>query len=110
MIQGFKAIAYTDDSKIVTKTLVNLNCIRQLRKLSKTYILFLHNTMVVVLLNWQIYSCIHHVENFGEKITATTHKSMSLAEAAQLYNLTLKFEAVHYISGDNDTEENAYLN
>ena len=33
---------------------------------------------------------------------------MSLAEAAQLYNLTLKFEAVHYISGDNDTEENAY--
>lgn len=54
MIQGFKAIAYTDDSKIVTKTLVNLNCIRQLRKLSKTYILFLHNTMVV-LLNWQIY-------------------------------------------------------
>ena len=26
----------------------------------------------------------------------------------RLYNLTLKFEAVHYISGDNDTEENAY--
>lgn len=52
--------------------------------------------------------CIHHVENFEEKITATTHKSMSLAEAAQLYNLTLKFEAVHYISGNNDTEENAY--
>ena len=33
---------------------------------------------------------------------------MSLAEAAKPYNLTLKFEAVHYISGDNDTEENAY--
>lgn len=54
--------------------------------------------------------CIHHVENFREKITATIHKSMSLAEAAQLYNLTLKFEAVHYISGDNDTEEKLTLN
>ena len=54
MIQGFKAIAYTDDSKIVTKNTCKPELYKTVRKLSKTYILFLHNTMVV-LLNWQIY-------------------------------------------------------
>ena len=107
MIQGFKAIAYTDDSKIVTKN----TCKPELYKTAKEAI---ENVYTVPAqynggsIELADLLCIHHVENFGEKITATTHKSMSLAEAAQLYNLTLKFEAVHYISGDNDTEENAY--
>ena len=107
MIQGFKAIAYTDDSKIVTKN----TCKPELYKTAKEAI---ENVYTVPAqynggsIELADLLCIHHVENFGEKITATTHKSMSLAEAAQLYNLTLKFEAVHYISGNNDTEENAY--
>ena len=107
MIQGFKAIAYTDESKIVTEN----TCKPELYKTAKEAI---ENVYTVPAqynggsIELADLLCIHHVENFGEEITATDHGRMTLAEAAQLYNLTLKFEPVHYISGDNDTEENAY--
>ena len=67
MIQGFKAIAYTDDSKIVTKTLVNL-------KLYKTAKEAIENVYTVPAqynggsIELADLLCIHHVENFGEKI------------------------------------------
>lgn len=108
MIQGFKAIAYTDDSKIVTTN----TCKPELYKTAKEAI---ENVYTVPAqynggsIELADLLCIHHIENFGEEITETDdHGRMTLAEAAQLYNLTLKFEPVHYISGDNNTEENAY--
>ena len=68
MIQGFKAIAYTDDSKIVTKS----TCKPELYKTAKEAI---ENVYTVPAqynggsIELADLLCIHHVENFGEKNT-----------------------------------------
>ena len=68
MIQGFKAIAYTDDSKIVTKN----TCKPELYKTAKEAI---ENVYTVPAqynggsIELADLLCIHHVENFGEKNT-----------------------------------------
>ena len=54
--------------------------------------------------------CTHPATVSAGALRLITHNLYSKSKMCirDRYNLTLKFEAVHYISGDNDTEENAY--
>lgn len=104
VVQNLKAIAYN--------TLTTNEADNELYKTAKDAIEnmatvpVLYNGGAIELNN---YLNIHYIEKYLENpVGDEAHKVLKYADAVSKYGLKFQYEPVHYTSGDNKTEENAY--
>lgn len=106
VVQNLKAIAYND------YTTKEESCKEELYKTAEDAIKNLATIPVLYnggAIELNDYLNIHYIEKYLENPEGTeTHKVLKYADAVAKYGLKFQYEPVHYTSGENKTEENAY--
>ena len=105
VVQNLKAIAYNDYT-------TTEDCKEEVYQTAEKAILNLATIPVLYnggSIELNDYLNIHYIEKYLESPEGTeTHKVLKYADAVSKYGLKFQYEPVHYTSGENKTEENAY--